>query len=119
MVALSTGFINNKFSADGPYFEEFGQTIYVILTILSSIIILAAFYKFYGPMSSIFVDQFDWETALKDMSEASKKDQYYVDPEKEWVCEYCGNIEYCFKQPLCKPCCHINSGHVKMFKIKR
>ena len=37
---------------------------------------------------------------------------------KRWKCEHCGDIVYSRVQPLCKPCCHIHRGNVKMFKIK-
>ena len=37
---------------------------------------------------------------------------------KRWICEHCGDIVYSRVQPLCKPCCHIHRGNVKMFKIK-
>ena len=37
----------------------------------------------------------------------------------KWICEYCGAIDYDVQHPLCKPCCHIHKGNVKMHKIKR
>ena len=37
---------------------------------------------------------------------------------KRWICEHCADITYSRTQPLCKPCCHINKGNVKMFRIR-
>jgi len=37
---------------------------------------------------------------------------------KRWICEHCGRIEYCSKQPYCKPCCHIELTNKKMIRIK-
>ncbi len=36
-----------------------------------------------------------------------------------WICEYCGDVVRCHKRPLCKPCCHIHQGDVKMIKIDK
>ena len=36
----------------------------------------------------------------------------------KWKCSDCGDILKSSEQPLCKPCCHIHRGNVKMFKIK-
>ena len=36
-----------------------------------------------------------------------------------WICEYCGDIQYCRTQPYCKPCCHVHNSNVKMIKINK
>ncbi len=38
---------------------------------------------------------------------------------RRWICEYCAAIVYSRTRPLCKPCCHIHGGNVKMFRIKK
>ena len=49
----------------------------------------------------------------------AKQSVDFGNDESKWICEYCGRVEICSKQPYCKPCCHIELTNKKMIRIKR
>ena len=91
MVEIGANFIDEKYT-DDEYFYGYGQALYAILAIFSVVVILGAFFSFYRPFFSIFVNQFDWETAFRDVEEAGQTDKYYMNPDGEmlWYCDVCG-----------------------------
>jgi hypothetical protein len=57
---------------------------------VSLLVVTTALYKFYFPILKITIDQFDWKTALEDVSRIAKEDKYYIDPDGlVWICEAC------------------------------
>ena len=54
------------------------------------VVIIFAFITFFRPMVRIFWDSFDWDTVFKDLETEGRKDEYFVDSEKYWYCDACG-----------------------------
>ncbi len=52
--------------------------------------VLIAFSKFYLPISRIFMDSFDWDSAFSDIEETGKEyDEYYIESDTNVLCKIC------------------------------
>ena len=88
MVEVSANYISSSVGSEVDFFAY--DTFYFWLFVFSIIFVLVAFTTFFFPMTEIFMDNFDWDTAFKDLEETGKDyDDYYKDPDSSIECKIC------------------------------
>ena len=86
-VEISANYIDGNTKAPET-FDDF-HSYYFWLFCFCMGAVLIALSKFYMPISRIFMDKFDWETAFEDIEKKGEDDEYYVSLEEHYVCDIC------------------------------
>ena len=88
-VEVAANYLDSSSTGDLEFFDYY--SVYYWFFFFCLIFVITGFWSFFRPMSRIFMDSFDWDTAFKDLEEEQRKDGYFMDPggEEVWYCENC------------------------------
>ena len=89
-VEVAANYLDSSSTGDLEFFDYY--SVYYWFFFFCIMFVITGFWSFFRPMSRIFMDSFDWESAFRDVEEENKQDEYFMDPdgEMEWYCDVCG-----------------------------
>ena len=88
-VEVTANYLDSSSTGDLEFFDYY--SVYYWFFFFCIMFVITGFWSFFRPMSRIFMDSFDWNTAFKDLEEEQKKDEYFIDlaGEEIWYCDVC------------------------------
>ncbi len=88
MVEVSANYLDSSSTGDLEFFDYLSAFYWLFF--FCAIFIIVAFTTFFKPMTRIFMESFDWDTAFKDLEETGKDyDEYHIDPGMTILCKIC------------------------------
>ena len=88
-VEVTANYLDSSSTGDLEFFDYY--SVYYWFFFICITFVITGFWSFFRPMSRIFMDSFDWNTAFQDLEEEQKKDEYFIDSagDEMWYCEKC------------------------------
>ena len=86
-VEVAANYLDSSSTGDLEFFDYY--SVYYWFFFFCIMFVITGFWSFFRPMSRIFMDSFDWNSAFKDLEEEHRKDEYFVEAGMGYECPGC------------------------------